>query len=65
MFLLLMFLPIIITDLSKKVKNIYIFDKRRCDFEGILVENDQLAIKFRYITTEIIRKMRKNSIVMK
>lgn len=60
-----MFLPIIITDLSKKVKNIYIFDKRRCDFEGILVENDQLAIKFRYITTEIIRKMRKNSIVMK
>ena len=60
-----MFLPIIITDLSKKVKNIYIFDKRRCDFEDILVENDQLVIKYRHIPTEIVRKMRKNSIVMK
>lgn len=60
-----MFLPIIITDLSKKVKNIYIFDKRRRDFEGILVENDQLVIKYRYIPTKIVRKMRKNSIVMK
>lgn len=60
-----MFLPIIITDLSEKVKNIYIFDKRRCDFEDILVENDQLVIKYRYIPTEIVRKMRKNSIVMK
>ena len=60
-----MFLPIIITDLSEKVKNIYIFDKRRCGFEGILVENDQLVIKYRHIPTEIVRKMRKNSIVMK
>lgn len=60
-----MFLPIIITDLSKKVKNIYIFDKQRCDFEDILVENDQLVIKYRYIPTEIVRKMRNNSIVMK
>ena len=60
-----MFLPIIITDLSEKVKNIYIFDKRRCDFEDILVENDQLVTKYRYIPTEIVRKMRKNSIVMK
>lgn len=60
-----MFLPIIITDLSEKVKNIYIFDKGRCDFEDILVENDQLVIKYRYIPTEIVRKMRKNSIVMK
>ena len=54
-----MFLPIIITDLSKKVKNIYIFDKRRCDFEDILVENNQVVIKYRYIPTEIVRKMRK------
>lgn len=60
-----MFLPIIITDLSKKVKNIYIFDKRRCDFEGVLVVNDQLVTKYRYIHTEIVRKMRKNSTVMK
>ena len=50
-----MFLPIIITDLSKKVKNIYIFDKRRYDFEGILSENDRSASKYRCIATEIVR----------
>ena len=60
-----MFLSIIITDLSKKVKNIYIFDKRRYDFEGILSETDRSASKYRCVATEIVRKMRKNSIVMK